>query len=721
MATLLTLGASIAASSAPEASLILGVYVDPSGEELALDVTPHAAADQVLARSGDRQQVRVEATVALAPFGVTVAPISIGWGSEVNAGGHGSITMPASSANWVPGPLGYETQFGGPPPGAALIDVNAIYGSRSDPLAIPLTSGAVSAQSTRSLSKDGHTLQFEMLDYGGRSDGESFDYVLPALHGKRPGEMIREMATLAGVPSSRIAVPTFGPQLRKGFESLGTGWMGRARDLASSFGYALDFDGQGVLTAYRWPPTADPEAVFDARSFAAEAGLSADADASVPRCIKILGNAPEIPGGGGVVSFPPEIRETIEPFSPPRAQFRQDAGPDTFTATGFGTATVGNYVTERIETYRVKEGTCVLREEVVTWRWYAPRAARYQKFFDELTPRYAGTVWIYDPESVAGDSAEAYLWPVQRFVVVSRDVTVWHYDGPGEELTRKVVAHGGWYNRRAAIAEKDTPTDLPLTYYYEGNGRAVAHLAEDFYWGNDATAEFVNPEGSGDLGTSSNLASEITAYEFAGGYKTAETEVARTILALPGGNFLYSDGAYYGASGVGDGASEEYRVSSTKRVNYLPTGPSSSDIVTDIRGPNGEFVRRVAEGSEGYLPAIETCNPEIDAERSARPFEVEVCAVFSSGTGRTEIIQNDFVEDEAQATELAGWELRRRRAIAVKARVPLWAAGRPGTPVAIAMPRQGYPGLKGWVHGAEHSASGVREPAVTDLDLRIET
>ena len=721
MATLLTLSATVAASLPPEAPLVLGVYVDPSGDELALGIIPHAAAGEVMVRSGGRQQVRLEAFAAVAPFGVTVAPVSLQWGSEINAGGRGSISVPASSNDWTPGPLGYETHFGGPPPGAALIDISAHYGPHGGALEIPLTRGAVAAQSGRTVNREGHLLNIDLLDFSGRFDGEPSDYVLPALHGKRPSEMIAEMATAAGVPAERIALPAFGPNLTKGFESLGTGWLGRARDLAASFGYALDFDADGVLSAYRWPPIGDPEVVFSGDSFAADPGIGSDADASAPRCIKVLGTAPEIPGGGGVVSFPPEIRETIEPFSPPRAQFRQDTGPDTFTATGFGVATVGNYVTERIETHRIKDGNCVLREEVVTWRWYAPKAARYQKFFDELTPRYAGTVWVYDPEAVAGDSAEAYEWPTHRFVVVSRDITVFHYHGPGMELTRKVVAHGGWYNRGTAIAEKDTPTDIPLTHYLEGNGRSVAQFSENFYHGNPDTVEFINPTGTGDLGLSANLASEVTRYESAGGYKTAETEVLRTILALPGSNFLFSDGKYYAASGIGDGASEEYRISATIRTNYLPTGPSSSNVITDTSGPSGEFVRRVTEASEGYLPAIEVCDPVLDAARSARPFEAEVCAVFSSGTGRTEEISNDHVEDEAQARDLAEWELRRRRAISVKVRVPLWAAGRPGTPVAIAMPDQGFPGLRGWIHGAEHSVAGAREPAVTDLDLRIET
>lgn len=720
MATLLTLGATVDGSSAPEASLVLGVYVDPSGEELALDITPHAAADQVVARSGDRQAVSFEAFASIAPFGVTISPISWSWETEIGAGGTGSIAVPASSGDLVRGPLGYETEWGGPVPGEAEIDLSIRYGGADSSLVIPLAKGAVSAGSGRTYDRGGHLLTVSLLDYGGRSDGERFDYVLPANHGKTPSQIIAEMAALAGVPAERIALPAFGPPLTKGFESLGTGWLGRARDLAAAFGYALDFDANGALAAYPWPPTGEPEAVFEMDAFAADPGISADSDGTVPKCIKIIGSAPEFPGGGGEIAFPPEIVETIEPYAIPRGQFYQTAGPDAFTATGAGTGITRNYVVERIETYRTKHGTCVLREEVVTWRWFAPKAARYTR--DLADPpgetHYANAVWIYDPDAVAGDNAEAYAWPEYRFVVVSREITSWHYDGPNGELTRKIVAHGGWYNRSTATAEKNVPTDDPLSYNIEGNGRAVLSAAEEFYGGSDLTADFTD---SGTGGTLANLASEITSYQFGGGYKTAETEVSRSILALPGTVYLYSDGKTYASGQVGSGASQEFRIATTKRINYLPTGPNSSDVVTETRGPSGNFEQRVKASAESYLPAIEVCDPVLDAERSSRAFEVEVCAVFASGTGRTEEITNDFVESEAQAFDLASWELRRRRAIPVRIRVPEWAAGAPGTPVAIQMPRQGFPGLRGWIHRASHSRGGFSEPTTTELELRIET
>jgi hypothetical protein len=718
VATLLTLGATVAGSSAPEASLVLGVYVEPSGDELALDITPHAAAGEVVARSGDRQAVRFEAFAAIAPFGVDIAPIAWSWESEVQAGGQGSLSVPASSGNLIRGPLGHETGWGGPPPGEALIDLSVRYGGADSTLVIPLTRGAVSAGSGRTYDRSGHLLSVSLLDYGGRSDGERFDYVLPPNHGKTPSTIIAEMAALAGVPADRVALPAFGPQLAKSFESIGTGWLGRARDLAASFGYAVDFDASGSLTAYPWPPTGEPEAVFEMRSFAADPGLDVESDGTAPKCIIVRGTAPEIPGGGGVIAFPPVIVETIEPYSVPRGQFRQTSGPDAFTATGAGSGITAPYIVERVETYRTKHGTCILREEVVTWRWFAPKAARYTRDADDPPgeTHYANNVWIYDPAAVAGDNAEAYAWSEYRFVVVSREITSYHYDGPNGELTRKVVAHGGWYNRSTATAQKEIPDDVPLDYNIEGNGRSVRGLAEEFYGGNDATAEFLTVPGS-----SGNLASEITRYEFSGGYKTAEAETSRAFLSLPGTIYLYSDGKTYAPGQEGSGESEEYRVSSIKRTRYLASGPSSSDVLTETRGPNGEFLRQAKAAAESYLPAIEVCDPALDAERSTRPFEAMVCAVFASGTGRTEEITNDYVENEAQAHDLAGWELRRRRALPVKMTVPEWAAAAPGTPIAIQMPRQGFPGLRGWIHRAAHSRSGNREAAVTELELRIET
>lgn len=717
MATLFAIGASVAGSTAPAAALVLGVYVDPGGDELALDITPHAAAGEVVARSGDRQAVRFEAFAHLAPFGVEIPVQSWQWSAEVQGGARGSFTLPASSGDLVRGPLGYETEWGGPPPGAAEVDFTLIYGDDAD-LRVPLGLAAVAATSSRSYDLTGHAMQLEFLDFAGRSDGERFDYALPALHGKRPSEIIGELAALAGVPSGRVELPPFGPILSKSFESLGTGWLGRARDLAASFGYAVDFDARGVLTAYPWPPDGEPDAVFDISSFAADPGFGSDADASVPRCIKVSGSAPEIPGGGGVVAFPVEVVETIEPYSIPRGQFRQTSGPDAFTPTGAGAGSTAPYVVERIETYRTKHGTCPLREEVVTSRWFAPKAARYTRDFSDPPgeTHYANNVWIYDPDAVAGDNAEAYAWDQFRFVVVSREISVWHYDGPNGELTRKVVAHGGWYNPSTATAQKNLPTDDPLSYNIEGNGRAVLGVFEEFYDGSDLTAEFISTPGSG-----GNTASEITTYQFAGGYKTAETETSRSFLALPGTIFLYSDGKTYAPGQEGAGESEEYRVSGVKRINYLATGPSSSSVVTASSGPAGEFLRRVKEDAGSYLPAIEVCDPVLDAEKSFRPFDVEVCAVFSTGTGRTEEITNGYIENEAQGRDLAGWELRRRRAIAVNGVAPAWAAARPGARVAVQMPRQGFPGLLGWIHRAEHSRGDSRSPTVTALELRIET
>lgn len=714
MATLLTVGLSINESSAPAASLALAVYVEPSGDELALDVTPHVAAPEVFARSGERQSVRLTASASIAPFGVTIEPQAIEWGLEVGAGGRGSIALPASSGDWLAGPLGYETSFGGPPPGAAEVSVSMTYGSDAS-LVIPLAEGAVAAQSSRSLSPSGHLMTINFLDYSGRSDGEAYDYALPAYHGKRPSEMIAEMAAIAGVPSERIALPAFGPILQKSFESLGTGWLGRARDLASSFGYMVDFDAAGVLTAYPWPPDHDApaEAVFGLSNFAAASEMNFEADASAPRCIKILGSAPEIAGGGGVVSFPPIVTETLAPFSIPRAAFIQNPG-GALVSTGLGMESEGLKVVERTEIRRTKHGTCLLREETLTYRWFAPKAARYHRLpngtIEDIGSALTGpTFYIYDPLAVAGDSADAYLWPEHQFVLVAREITEWTFNGSGGALTQKISVHGGWYNETAAIKTRTDPDDdftaLPyLDSYIEGNGRTVLGWAETFRSGL-----VVSPATSGDW-----LAREWFTYQQDSGYKVAEQEEDVLIGRIPGFESLYSDGSMWRS------AAEELSVQKILRIQYIGNGPGAHVSLTSTYDAAGKLTSRVRADADGYLPAIEVCDPVLDAERSARPFEAEVCAIYSSGTGRTEIVTNDYVETEAQAHDLAAWELRRRRAISVKGAIPAWGAGRPGLPVLVSMPRQGLPGLRGWVHSVRHSKGGAQEPLLSEVELRVE-
>lgn len=651
---------------------------------------------------------------------------------SLESGAAWSITVPASTDSWARGVLGYEVDWGGPPPGPVPVQVDVIYRSTLGVDApIRVLRDGITRQSKRRLpsrkSGNSHSLELAGLGPEGRWDNEVVTYQLDPNHGKTHGQMIRELALLAGIPASLIEVgASFGSARHRALDVTADDWRSVADEIAQAAAHRLCWL-DGKLTVIPISTTADPEWVFTPDQICAEVDVEVNADANKPLCIKVSGEEPKEPDGDGNVRDIEVIATYEENFSVPRATFRVTCpvGAKVVTALTGGTMTfsegpLGTMTSLVIsETFRV--GGCVVKERVRTFGYHNPEVWRYQQDTTgapKVTYAYnplAGGVYLFDDAETDGAVGRAFEWAV--FSQISESVT--EYVFTANELTQKREYDHGWYSIKEAVTDADGVFLLDAKI-----GGGGAGLTGEFYlgpaidpytgevwstlaytWSNASTPYLVGSSTHGTSGRWTNLVNS-------GGYLRQENSFSWKPSRL-GTGYIYSDG-YNGEryETYGEFAHLESRV-----VTHSARGDKYSRITVDV--DEAGVAKAKVEKGIGYLPAATRCDPADNARSSGRQWCLMVCATGVYATGRQQEVSNDFIEVEAEGAALATSMLRDIHAAEVPFKVPANAVVRKGMPVALVYPEAGII-HRGWIASWKHSrGSGKNDPILTDVTVKL--
>jgi hypothetical protein len=104
-------------------------------------------------------------------------------------------------------------------------------------------------------------------------------------------------------------------------------------------------------------------------------------------------------------------------------------GDGSLTTSGGSEAPFQNQIAERIITKRTTRCGVLVREEVETYRYYNPWAARYQHYDSSGDREYIENVYLASGAS-ADDDTPAHAWREDKWTLVSRTVTNHYYDAP---------------------------------------------------------------------------------------------------------------------------------------------------------------------------------------------------------------------------------------------------------------------------------------------------
>jgi uncharacterized protein YggU (UPF0235/DUF167 family) len=703
--------------AAPPAHLSgsLAVVPDPEvGLPGSLDVLAGILA-QLRPRAGTTQCVFMRIIASLPTGDVTLLlpdlVDGIEWDEDLTQAVAFSFTVPASSGNWLRGVLGYEVQWGAPPPGLSRLRLELVYVTAAGAEAVyPLVTNGIAAKSTRSLSREGHLLQIEALGPWGRYDHAKVTLSLPPGHGQADGRIARELALLAGVPSSQIAIsPGIGQPHRRAVDVVKEELRQVLDDLGSAGVRAFDFDRDGRMVAFDLAPIGDPEWIITLDQLAAASSLDLAADADVPTCITISGTAPE--GPADVAGTVTAVEETItfSNFSIPGAVFTQQPDGSLATQPSPGPLPEAFLMTSRVTTRRTTVRGCLHREEVVTEGYFSPELARYT--IDAAGALTAQPGYIYEPGAAAFDSAPSYLWGRHRFVEISRVTTLYYYDERTEELQRTEIYRAGWFNPPAALKQRTSPSQAweDATYIagtkVRGNGEGVFAFVETYLQGWELAGV--------DLLQARSI--EVKDARNSGGYVLSETTAKKDWLALEGGDFQY-----HGEGPARRTQTFEGNDAGREEVIYSAIVGGGLQTITSTFDAAGKLVGQEIVKADGSLPAAARCDETDEARKSGRPWEVTVCAGHGALISQAGSFSSDWLETEGQAREYGVRYLRRAQALTASLQVPVNAALRRGMRIALFIPEAGID-LQGWVEKHSIGKSGRKGPILSTLTLKLRT
>ncbi|NNL47494.1 MAG: hypothetical protein HKO76_03925, partial [Acidimicrobiia bacterium] len=296
-----------------------------------------------------------------------------------------SLTLPADkpdntirgyeTADYIPptnpaaGKLLHELDWLAPPPALKNVDfVPAYLLDDNNEVDIRLLTDGISSDSNRSIDPTGHIMTINGLGPEGRYDRAIVCYLLPAGHGLTHGEIIEDLALLAGVPASKIAIGAQdGEPLIKPIEIINEIWWDVAIEIADGANLIPYFDEFGVLRLRGYPPYegASTQFNFTRANVSAGAKLEVQLNADVPTCVRVTATQLVPPEDPCDVVTKVTLTETLQPFSIPVATHRQ--GPSgNITATGAIPSPTVLQVVRRETVIQEIWGSCQKVQEVIT-------------------------------------------------------------------------------------------------------------------------------------------------------------------------------------------------------------------------------------------------------------------------------------------------------------------------------------------------------------------
>lgn len=592
--------------------------------------------------------------------------------------------------DFKPGPLGYELDHGGPPPGPRVPVTLGLDLADRDPSSpgyqivhrLPLLTRGYSDTAGRSWSDDGHVMTLRGAGPEALWRDVKVSLKLSPGHGKTHGEMLIMLFENAGVPSRQIGIdPAFGSPRNVGITISCVPLWASAETIARPAGgqvmseRSTDIFRVVMLEVQDDEPTIMTLTMGPASDVEDSNAVGVDSDASAAACVRVSGVrllSNETGVGSGAITDRITIESINENFVLPVAKHRQVGGGSAITPTGVSDPQAKEEVVERITIEVTKVNGCKTLTYTRVENFGVPEATRYIAATTVTgDPRLyaAQTVYFYGDAPDPDDTETAFLWSKYRFRIESETWKRPIYDDAGLRI-KTITQQGGWFNPAAAIKSGNAGTDWS-TRDYEGSLELNADFSgrvfpeERYFQGPDAPGEtfivLVKPSFpyTGFHGNVLNYLSETIETSTPGekGY-AASTGTAITKYGLKIGSVRLYPGNVTATS------STEIGLTATENTTYATVGGQLQAITTgkDEQGQTLQ-VRSVSGGKSG-APAMDQCTPEKVDTASRQKFKVMICATIPDGLGGqipvgpgVVDLQSDLIETPSEALRYAEQEL----------------------------------------------------------------
>ncbi len=576
-----------------------------------------------------------------------------------------SCSFPTRGAWAYSSPFGgFAADFYGPPPGKLPVDVEVVYLTPAGPRVVRLITNGVAATCDE---QDGP--EFVDSIQGGdallRYDQGLLTLVLPPGHGLTRGDVVRRGLAALGLTNTSLAP---GGRCYKEVQWLDTPGLGALQEFIGIESRALQLDPYAVAE--------NPRTVLDAGrrvdwtfrhgDLLMRAGVRKSSSADGPTRVTLTGTR-QITRES--CARRTEIQEVLQigPHTPATAAFSQSS---TGTLTAYTPPIAPELDPEAIitRTQITTEYDCdtVVSARVREWAWMNPRVWRYTLNGATTTYGFNATAYnpayLLEPGAVANDSAEAYLWPQERFVEVADTLTTYQF-APDGLKTGSLVQKHGWVLPRWHLKESSSPGALGWDAV---NWQAVRILG-----GGDAVGDnALEPSGGAEYWTGgpkpvwAELYAETAAQAFsntADGHKQSESETVSRIMAYAGGR----DGAgfvhLYNGNLEMDARKETRRVAEINTARWFPgsTEATHHELVSRVNARGERLVPdELSRDLPSYLPAAERRS---DIAPPASTYDTPEEAAFALEASRFESQAiKASVDFPALAAFREEWELKQQ-------------------------------------------------------------
>jgi hypothetical protein len=541
------------------------------------------------------------------------------------------------------GPLNYEVDVGGPPPGRG---VPVSFQVELDEVPLALLSDGFVEQSSREWNGSGHLLTMSGSGPEVPFRDVEIDLELEADHKLNQGEIAISVMQDGGVPDEQIDIdPGLGSPrtLPQAFNCVNL-WS-FLKDLLRPIGYVpMAGRSDNVFRAVALDVEDDETTIMtlNALDIAVEAGVAVGSDGTLPTCVDVEGRQiNDAANGTGTGTVTTEVVvETIDDLVLPLPVAFQVGGVATITPTGFGPpAPIPDAVTGRT-TVRV---TTVDGCETLTYTkiegYRNPIAARYIAAAT-LTgePRlYPGfNVYFFDEIPGEDDATEGFQWDRDRFGVISETWAEPQYRADGRR-TGTLTRTSEFRNIAAADKSRIAISDTWEAQNYEpgpttASFSRVVFSAERYFAGpgtpDDQLPTALNPFYPGVTTVLRHTKVEVEELEIGECDQVpSESTTTTTYGRRAGTTQLYSDGFH-------SRDDNEIGVSSSVSSLSLTIAGKTKTVSTGINTEGRRLPGQVSDAPPGQgLRAAEICTPEeVDRDNEQR-LDVRVCLVRQDAQG----------------------------------------------------------------------------------------
>lgn len=656
---------------------------------------------------------------------------------------------------WGVSPLGDPFAVLGSPTGKKNIDIFGVYEDQDDGTLyyFPLMSRGIAASPERESDPEaGHFERYNVLGPGTRIQRTPVTIIFPPGHNLTRDQMVKKILTQAG--ETHFALEECNHALKEK-QLLDADPISASQEIIDIEGRGLRWDRNGdavVPHFYQSPPAYALE--VDEDDILAISTVRVEQPTDVVTSVTVTGTQQLPAKTGEGEKTPPCLRvDTFRNFAIWRATYLQTYFTGALSPSGAPTTTTRIQIAHRVETCRTYRDAVLIREQVRTFFYNDPEAARY--FWDAGSHAWKATASVYLAAGAApGDDNIAHRDPQDKWTLMDYQDTHHFYDLPT------------WANGVYSLVLGSEPwLDLfssSQSGIYAGartnDGAYLGSVTDRYGWGIRRTAmkasvpgqtyEDTEPRngvkklGGGEavldsaysyrhIGRSANL-----VFGTADGYKQREEAWEYGYAIVPGGtNYQFTDGT------LSNEPDEHMQLTSEVQTTYLPTDENIYKKVVSATPLGGNTVTVVSDEPgappaidylPGYLPAQDTnqltadeISNKVEAHRGeTQPikvfYEVTDAVILDNHLPRIVKVDMPDAENVDELTDVAIDIIRESMITKINVELSAVFLIAEGDFIRLTHHPAGIVDRYCIVNDIEwHDAGGPRDPLTTSLELEL--